>query len=85
MTNKDDAANKAAEKTKTSEATWPDFFAGLYNKLTGQNAGITYDFNDLNLYIPAKMGEDNGHFHWKVNGSLRVKTDTQTDSNNEEK
>ncbi len=37
--------SKAAEKTKSSEATWPDLLIGIYDKLTGRGAQITYKFD----------------------------------------
>jgi len=74
MTTKDHSSKNAAEKTKTHQATWPDFAAGLYDKLTGRGAEISYEFNDMNVYIPAKLGEESDHFHWKLDGSLIIRT-----------
>lgn len=64
--------SKAAEKTTTPQATWPDFFASLFDKLVGGSTGTTYEFNDFELYIPSKLGDGTDHFHWKMNGSLRI-------------
>jgi hypothetical protein len=67
----------SAEKTKTKDATWPDFAAGLYDKLSGRGSQITYEFDDLSLFIPAKLGNDSDHFHWKMNGIMRISTQDQ--------
>ncbi len=73
-------ANTSAEKTKTPEASWPDFAAGLYDKLTGKGAEISYEFQDFSIYIPAKMGDESGHFHWKMNGTIRMTTQDSVNS-----
>ncbi|MBA3604199.1 MAG: hypothetical protein H0W50_11320 [Parachlamydiaceae bacterium] len=74
MSEKNRQANKSAEKTTTSEATWPDFAASLYDKLTGRGADITYEFEDLHVNIPAKLGENSDHFNWKLNGKINIRT-----------
>ncbi len=69
--------SSAAEKTKTKEATWPDFAAGLYDKLSGRGTQISYEFDDLSVFIPSKLGEDSDHFLWKMNGTIRISTEDQ--------
>ncbi|MFA0961797.1 hypothetical protein AB9P05_08310 [Roseivirga sp. BDSF3-8] len=54
--------------------TWPELAGGLYDKLTGRNAEITYEFDDFDLYVPGKAGDNATHAHWKMNGKLRIKT-----------
>jgi hypothetical protein len=54
--------------------TWPDLAIGLYDKLTGRNAEITYEAHDMDVYVPSKAGEDAEHAHWKVNGTLKIRT-----------
>lgn len=70
-------ATTSAEKTKTDQATWPDFAVSLYDKLTGRGAEITYEFDDLNIYIPSQLGQESDHFHWKLNGTLNIRTHDQ--------
>jgi hypothetical protein len=77
MVHKTRESSAAAEKTKTPEASWPDFAVSLYDKLTGRGAEITYEFEDFNLFIPAKMGEEVNHFHWKIDGILNIRTRDQ--------
>lgn len=54
--------------------TWPELAIGLYDKLTGRGAQITYQFDDIDLYVPSKVGEDAEHAHWKVDGTLKIRT-----------
>ena len=64
----------AEEKQETK--TWPELAIGLYDQLTGRNAEITYEFDDFDLYVPSKAGEKGSteHAHWKMNGTLRIRT-----------
>jgi len=57
-----------------SEQTWPDLAAGLYDKLTGRNAEITYDFDALTVDVPSGTGTDVTHARWKVSGTVRIRT-----------
>ncbi|TWU46800.1 hypothetical protein [Rubripirellula reticaptiva] len=55
--------------------TWPELAAGLYDALTGRNAEITYDFQQMEVYVPASTGGENvNHAHWKLNGVLKIRT-----------
>lgn len=54
--------------------TWPELADDLYDKLTGRGTEITYDFNDFELYVPSKVGEDAEYAHWKLNGTLKIRT-----------
>lgn len=64
-----------SEATNHSETrTWPELAAGLYDKLTGRNAEITYEFDNFEVQIPSKVGSDAEHASWKLNGSLRIRT-----------
>lgn len=54
--------------------TWADLAMSLYDKLTGRNAEITYDFNDFEVFVPLSMDEDTAHAKWKVNGTLKLRT-----------
>jgi len=69
-----------AQKTTTDQATWPDFAVGIFDKLTGRRAEITYEFDDLNVFIPSKLGEDADHFHWMLSGKLNIRTNDEVNS-----
>ena len=58
----------------TETKNWPELAHGLYERLTGSNAEITYEFDDLNVAVPSKTGSDADHAHWKLNGALRIHT-----------
>lgn len=58
----------------THTRTWPELAIGLYDKLTGRNAEITYEFDNLEVSVPSGVGADADHAHWKVNGTLKIHT-----------
>jgi len=60
----------------TSEHTtnWPDLAIGLYDRLTGRNAEIVYDFSDLRIQIPSGTGPKAEHAEWVLNGTMKVRT-----------
>lgn len=54
--------------------TWPDLAIGLYDKLTGRNAEITYEFENFELHVPSSASKDAEHAQWKMNGILKIRT-----------
>lgn len=52
---------------------WADLAAGLYDKLTGRNAEISYNFDDFKLGIPRKVGSEE-KAEWEMNGTLTIST-----------
>lgn len=62
--------NQPAEQT----TTWPELAIGLYDKLTGRNAEITYEFENFDLGIPAAAEPNAPHANWKINGTLKIRT-----------
>ena len=52
---------------------WPELAIGLYDKLTGRNATINYEFKDLELDVPSGTGSKD-HAHWKINGKVSITT-----------
>lgn len=59
---------------KTDSTTWPDLAIGLYDKLTGRNAEITYEFEDFELHVPSTTGDNSEVAKWKMNGKLKIRT-----------
>ena len=57
----------------TDMTTWPDFAIVLYDLLTGRKAEITYQFDNLEIFVPLSSGADPEHAVWKVNGALKVR------------
>lgn len=54
--------------------TWPDLAISLYDKLTGRNAEITYEFNNLEVSVPSGASESAQHAKWKLNGVVKIRT-----------
>lgn len=59
-----------SEQTKN----WPDLAIGLYDRLTGSNAEITYDFEDFHIKVPSGTGTEAEHAEWVLNGALKIRT-----------
>jgi hypothetical protein len=51
----------------------------MWNFLTGNNAGINYQFVDMNVEVPKTTGSDAPRATWKLNGTLRITTDHNAD------
>ncbi len=56
--------------------SWPDLAIGLYDKLTGRNAKINYDFNEFKIGVPKKVGSEE-KTEWTLNGALSITTAEQ--------
>ncbi|PSP84756.1 hypothetical protein BRC83_04765 [Halobacteriales archaeon QS_1_68_17] len=69
-----DRLDDAAAETEETE-TWPELAISLYERLTGRGATISYEFEDMEIEVPNRVGEDADHAHWRVDGTLRVSTD----------
>ena len=53
---------------------WPDLAIGLYDRLTGRNAEIEYDFEKLHMKVPSGTGDSAEHAEWVLDGTLKVRT-----------
>jgi hypothetical protein len=62
--------------------TWPELAVGLYDALTGRNAEITYEFQQMEIHVPASTGDENvKQARWKLNGTLKIRTRDTAQSN----
>ncbi len=52
---------------------WPELAIALYDKLTGRNAEITYEAENMEVWVPSGTGDDASHAKWKVNGALKIR------------
>ena len=52
---------------------WSELAISLYEKLTERDAEISYEADDMEVWVPSGVGEDASHAHWKINGTLRVR------------
>jgi hypothetical protein len=59
---------------------WPDLAIGLYDRLTGNNAEITYDFENMHVQIPSGTGAEAEHAEWVFNGKIRISTQDKNSS-----
>lgn len=58
---------------------WPDLAIGLYDKLTGRGAEITYEFQDFRVTVPGGTLENTASAPWTLNGTMKIRTrDQQT-------
>lgn len=66
-----------AESGEHMEETtnWPDLAISLYERLTGRGAEITYVFDDLEVAVPSKTGDDAEHAHWQIDGTVSITTE----------
>ena len=60
--------------TEHDTQNWPELAIGLYDKLTGRDAEISYSFDNFELFIPSSTASDASHAQWKMNGTVRIST-----------
>ena len=56
---------------------WPDLALGLYERLTGKNAEISYEFVDMHIKIPSGTGPQAEHAEWVLRGTMKIRTSDQ--------
>lgn len=54
--------------------TWPELAIGLYDRLTGRNAEIHYEFDDMSVDVPSKVGGDAESARWRLDGTVVITT-----------
>ncbi len=54
--------------------TWPDLAIGLYDRLTGRNAEISYGFKDMRVSVPSGTGDNAESASWVLDGTLSITT-----------
>lgn len=62
------------EERIEEETTWPELAIGLYDRLTGRNAEIIYEFDDMEVDVPSRTGDDADYAHWRLDGAVTVTT-----------
>ena len=53
---------------------WPELAIGLYDRLTGRNAEISYEFSDMHIKIPSGTGASAEHAEWVLGGTVKIRT-----------
>ena len=54
--------------------SWPDLAIGLYDRLTGRQAEISYDFETLHVKIPSDTTATAQHAEWILDGTIKIRT-----------
>ena len=57
-----------------THTTWPELAIDLYDKLTGRGAEITYEFENLEIFVPSSATSGATYASWKLNGVLKIRT-----------
>ncbi len=53
--------------------TWSELAIGLYERLTGRGAEITYEFDEMRIDVPDRIGEDADHAQWRLDGTVKIR------------
>lgn len=62
------------QTTTNDTKTWPELAIGLYDKLTGRGAEITYAFENLEIAVPSSASPQAEHAIWRLNGTVKIRT-----------
>ena len=52
---------------------WSELAISLYDKLTGRNAEISYEADNMEVWVPSGVGDEASQAKWKVNGTLKIR------------
>ncbi len=66
------------ENSNTQTNNWVDLISALFDRLTGKEAIITYEFDNLIIDIPRASGpggKELGSAKWTINGKLIIKAE----------
>ncbi|HJU58171.1 MAG TPA: hypothetical protein VJ583_00345 [Nitrososphaeraceae archaeon] len=77
-TNRDNPDNDNSKSTQ-----WVDLISALFDRLTGKEAVITYEFDNLVVDIPKAAGpggKELGSAKWTINGKLIIKAEAHSQS-----
>ena len=75
-TNRDNPDNDNSKSTQ-----WVDLISALFDRLTGKEAVITYEFDNLIVDIPKAAGpggKELGSAKWTINGKLIIKAEAHS-------
>lgn len=67
----------STEKTGNdiTETDWTDLGARMWSFLTGREAAINYEFQNMEVEVPRDTGSDAPRATWRLSGTLRITTD----------
>jgi len=61
-------------ETQTDTRNWPELAIGIWDKLTGREAEIEYEFKDMEILVPSSASKDAAHAKWIVNGMMKIRS-----------
>ena len=59
---------------ESGTTTWPELGMSMYEALTGKGAEITYEFENLEVYVPSAASTSAVHAKWILNGIVKIRT-----------
>ena len=71
------------DDTNSKSTQWVDLISALFDRLTGKEAVITYEFDNLVVDIPKAAGpggKELGSAKWTINGKLIIKAEAHSQS-----
>jgi hypothetical protein len=74
-------SNQDSQGGQTTQ--WADLIGTLFDRLTGKEAVITYEFDNLIVDIPKAAGpggKELGSAKWTINGKLIIKAEAHSQS-----
>lgn len=76
--------NQDSQEDNSSKTTqWVELISALFDRLTGKEAVITYEFDQLVIDIPKAAGpggKELGSAKWTINGKLIIKAEAHSQS-----
>jgi len=76
--------NQDSKEDNSSKTTqWVELISALFDRLTGKEAVITYEFDQLVIDIPKAAGpggKELGSAKWTINGKLIIKAEAHSQS-----
>ena len=79
-----DSSNQGGQGGQGGQTTqWVDLIGTLFDRLTGKEAVITYEFDNLIVDIPKAAGpggKELGSAKWTINGRLIIKAEAHSQS-----
>ncbi|HEU4481772.1 MAG TPA: hypothetical protein VFR65_01845 [Nitrososphaeraceae archaeon] len=77
-------SNQGSQGGQGGQTTqWADLISTLFDRLTGKEAVITYEFDNLIVDIPKAAGpggKELGSAKWTINGKLIIKAEAHSQS-----
>ena len=76
-----DNSNKGGQGGQATQ--WVDLISTLFDRLTGKEAVITYEFDNLIVDIPKAAGpggKELGSAKWTINGKVIIKAEAHSQS-----